>query len=141
MLYMFDTNVLSEHLKGNTRIVDRAAALGLEDAIAISNIAWFEIIRGRVSSLTTADAADQLLLAQSRLNRDLDGLDRFRIHDVSEAVARQFELLRTNKKIKKIGRNDLLIACIALANKAVLVTRNVKDFANVPGLTLQNWFE
>jgi tRNA(fMet)-specific endonuclease VapC len=43
------------------------------------------------------------------------------------------------KKLKKTGRGDLLIACITLAHGATLVTRNTKDFAHVPGLRLENW--
>ena len=47
--------------------------------------------------------------------------------------------MRKDKKAKKTDHNDLLIACIALAHDATLVTRNTKDYANVPGLTLENW--
>jgi predicted nucleic acid-binding protein len=38
-------------------------------------------------------------------------------------------------------RPDMLIACIALAQDALLVTRNTKDFNNVSGLKLANWAE
>jgi predicted nucleic acid-binding protein len=33
----------------------------------------------------------------------------------------------------------MLIACTALANDALLVTRNVKDYKDVPGLRIENW--
>jgi hypothetical protein len=36
-------------------------------------------------------------------------------------------------------RPDLLIACIALAQDALLVTRKTKDFKKVAGLKLANW--
>ena len=51
----------------------------------------------------------------------------------------QFEFLLQHKKLKKIGRGDLLIASIALAHRATLVTRNLKDFQLVPGLKVENW--
>jgi tRNA(fMet)-specific endonuclease VapC len=51
----------------------------------------------------------------------------------------QFDRLRQNKRLKKIGRGDLLIACIALAHRATLITRNQRDFRQVPGLQLDNW--
>jgi tRNA(fMet)-specific endonuclease VapC len=41
----------------------------------------------------------------------------------------------------KIGRADLLVASIALANRATLVTRNLRHFREVPGLSLENWVD
>jgi tRNA(fMet)-specific endonuclease VapC len=37
------------------------------------------------------------------------------------------------------GRFDRLIAAQALARNLVLVTNNVRDFADVPGLRIENW--
>ena len=45
------------------------------------------------------------------------------------------------KGLKKIGRGDLLIASIALAHKAVLVTRNLRDYRRIPNLQLANWVD
>src|SRR5437868_6619971 len=47
------------------------------------------------------------------------------------AAAAEFDRLRENKKLKKIGRADLLVAAITLANRATLVSRNLKDFSSV----------
>lgn len=38
-----------------------------------------------------------------------------------------------------IGANDLLIAAHARSLKAVLVTNNVREFARVKGLKVENW--
>lgn len=38
-----------------------------------------------------------------------------------------------------IGNNDLWIASLALANKLILVTNNVGEFEQVPGLRVENW--
>jgi len=43
------------------------------------------------------------------------------------------------KELRKIGRADLLIASIALAKNATLVTRNVGHFKLIPGLKTVNW--
>jgi len=40
-----------------------------------------------------------------------------------------------------IGPHDVLIAATALRHQSELVTRNVREFARVPGLRLQNWHE
>jgi tRNA(fMet)-specific endonuclease VapC len=54
-------------------------------------------------------------------------------------VAVEFEKLRQNTNLKKIGRGDLQIASIALAHRATLVTRILKDFQQIPGLQVENW--
>ena len=43
------------------------------------------------------------------------------------------------RKGKIIGGNDLFIASHALALSIPLVTNNVKEFARVPGLKVENW--
>ncbi len=40
-----------------------------------------------------------------------------------------------------IGTMDLLIASIAVAHKATLVTHNTKDFNRIKELSLQDWFK
>ena len=42
---------------------------------------------------------------------------------------------------KLIGDRDLMIAACALANQATLVTRNLRDFKRIPGLSLESWDE
>ena len=60
---------------------------------------------------------------------------------INEEAARHFEILRKRKKAGKTRRSDMLIACIALAKDALLVTRNTKDFDKVAGLRLSNWVD
>ena len=55
------------------------------------------------------------------------------------AAAAEFDKLRQNKKLKKIGRADLLIASIALAHGATIATRNLRHFWQVPRLQVEDW--
>ena len=80
------------------------------------------------------------------LERAQEGLDQaerdlrpFPVLPISDAVSDQFDQLLQVKGLKKIGRGDLLVAAIVLANRASLVTRNTKDFWLVPGLRVENW--
>ena len=65
-------------------------------------------------------------------------LKEFIILTVDAAASGEFDRLRQNKKLR-MGRSDLLIAAITLADRATLVTRNQKDFRKVPGLRIENW--
>ena len=40
-----------------------------------------------------------------------------------------------------IGERDLMIAATALAHRATLVSRNMREFQRVPGLRLESWSE
>ena len=55
------------------------------------------------------------------------------------AAASEFDKLRQFKNLKRIARADLLIASIALAQRATLITRNLRHSRQVPGLNLENW--
>jgi predicted nucleic acid-binding protein len=57
---------------------------------------------------------------------------------LDQPAADQFRRLQNRYRI---GRADLLIACITLAHHAILVTRNTKHFHVIPNLRLENWME
>jgi tRNA(fMet)-specific endonuclease VapC len=98
-----------------------------------------EVLQGRFASLFKAADGKELKRGQQRLDQAERDLRAFRVLSITDAVAAEFDRLRQVKRLKKIGRGDLLIAAIAMANRATLVTRNVKDFRTVPGLQIENW--
>ncbi len=57
---------------------------------------------------------------------------------IDEQVLGQAILLRRNFKLKT---PDAIIAATAIANGLTLITRNVKDFDNIPALALLNPWE
>jgi tRNA(fMet)-specific endonuclease VapC len=58
-----------------------------------------------------------------------------------EGAAGELDRLRGIKEARGIGHADLLIASIALARRAVLVTRNRRHFVRIPGLSVVNWVD
>jgi predicted nucleic acid-binding protein len=59
-----------------------------------------------------------------------------RVHPayVDDAAREHFGTLVSGKKTKKMRRADMPRASTALGNKALLVTRNTKDYKDVQGL-------
>jgi tRNA(fMet)-specific endonuclease VapC len=57
------------------------------------------------------------------------------------AAGTEFERLLTTKGLRRIGRADMLIAALTIANRATLVTRNIKDFGKVLRLQSVNWVD
>lgn len=55
----------------------------------------------------------------------------------SEAAIDRYEDLRKQKL--NLGKLDLRIAAIVLETGGTLVTRNVRDFSRVSGLTTEDW--
>ena len=136
-MILLDTDTLTLFNLANPRIRLRAAQE--TDQIAISVVTRIEVLLGRFEFLLKAADGEQLQRAQTRLLQSDRDLESLRIIPINPAAAAEFDKLRHDKKLKKIGRADLLIACVALAHRAKVVTRNLKHFQLVPGLTVENW--
>ena len=107
--------------------------------VATTIITRIEALRGRFDSVVKAADGALLLRAVQLLVQTENALQPLPILTIDSNAAAIFDRLRQDKKLKKVGHADLLIACIVLANSATLVTRNLKDFRQVPGLTCVNW--
>lgn len=61
--------------------------------------------------------------------------------DFDNAAASHYAQIRAELTTKGnlIGANDLIIAAIAKANNAILVTHNTGEFSRVQGLTIEDW--
>jgi tRNA(fMet)-specific endonuclease VapC len=140
-MILLDTDSLTLVEYRKPGITERITKAATDGQLAISIVTRIEKLRGRFEAVMKASSTDELITAQSRLAETEEFLRRFTVLIFDAAAMLHFDRLRANKKLKKIGRGDLLIACIALASGATLVTRNTKDFANIPGLKLENWAE
>jgi tRNA(fMet)-specific endonuclease VapC len=136
-MILLDTDTLSLLLAGNGSVLLRLRRS--EDELAISVITKVEILRGRYDFLLKASDGTQLQRAQRWLDQIEQELDGWNVVGVDGAAATEFDRLRQVKNLKRIGRADLLIASIALAQRATLVSRNLRHFRQISGLTLENW--
>jgi tRNA(fMet)-specific endonuclease VapC len=136
-MIVLDTDTLTLYIRNHPQVVQRVR--DAEDQIAITIIGRIEVLQGRFDTLLKAADGAELQRGQQRLDKAEHDLRPFRVLPVIAAAAAEFDRLRQNKKLKKIGRADLLIAAIVLAYGATLVSRNLKDFRQVPGLQVENW--
>jgi tRNA(fMet)-specific endonuclease VapC len=139
-MYLLDTDTLTHLYRGNSNVVRQLKAV--EDVeVGITIITKVEILRGRIDYLLKAETGANLLKAQELLFRTEELLSQLLIVPMSQTASLEFDRLLTVSKYRKIGRADLLIASITLANRAILVTRNQRHFKQIAGLPVENWVD
>ncbi|HZU37903.1 MAG TPA: PIN domain-containing protein [Gemmataceae bacterium] len=135
---ILDTDVLSLLFHNHPRVVTRYRQEN--DEIAVTIISRIQVLQGRFATLLKAADGAELLRAQQWLDIAVSNLIAIpTVLSIDAQGAVEFDQLLHHKKLKRIGRADLLIAAIALAHRATVVTRNLKDFRQVPGLRVENW--
>jgi tRNA(fMet)-specific endonuclease VapC len=135
-LFVLDTDMLSHLQRGHPRVAARCAARRPEE-LAITVISLEEQLSGWYNLMRQTKEPDDLVVAYQSLIDSVKFLARLTILPLTlPAIARfqQLVALRLN-----VGRMDLRIASIVLEHQGVCVTRNVRDFARVPGLVLEDW--
>jgi predicted nucleic acid-binding protein len=139
-MILFDTDTLTHFSYGNTNVRRKIEEVG-DEQLAIAVITRNEVLRGRADSLLKAANEEELRKAAERFRQAEELLSDFLVVDFNEDAIKHFGGLRKQKNLKKMGRADILIACIALANEALLVTRNTKDFKDITRLRIENWVD
>jgi tRNA(fMet)-specific endonuclease VapC len=136
-MHLLDTDTLTHVHAGHPRVVRRLRELDDPD-VGTTIITKIELLRGRFDFMLKAASGTDLLRAQQLLTQTEELLAQLWVVPLDEAAAVEFDRLRAARRLRKIGRADLLIASIAIAHRATLVTRNVRHFPQVPGLTVTN---
>ncbi len=131
-MHFLDTDTLTHAHLGHRKVASRIEQVG-EHNVGTTIVTAIEIIRGRHEFILKAADGAQLLRAQQLLNASDEMLIDIQIFRVDAEAAAEFDRLRQIKRLKKIGRADLLIGCITLAHGATLVTRNNDHFRRYPG--------
>lgn len=128
---MLDTDILSEFLRGNEKVVKNVDDYLMEFGfVSLSIITYYKILNG----LLYKDAKKQLKKFESFVT--LNNFLLLTLRSTKLAANIQAEL---RKKGREIGHADTLIAGIAIANKLQLVTNNTDHFKRIKGLQLANW--
>ena len=132
MRYMLDTNICIYAIKNRPTSVLAALRANESAGIGISSVSVAELCFGA---------------EKSGSRRNMEALQHFleplEIADFDTAAAQAYGRLRHSleRNGTPIGPLDIQIASHALALGVSLVTNNIREFARVPGLRLENWVD
>jgi len=130
--YLLDTNIVIYVIKRRPLEV-----LGLFNAnanrMAISVVTLAELLHGAEKS---AQPTSNLAVVE-------DFCSRLQVLSYTPKAAQHYGSIRASLEVmgQPIGVNDLHIAAHARSEGLVLVTNNIKEFAKVPALQLENWVQ
>jgi tRNA(fMet)-specific endonuclease VapC len=128
---MLDTDILSEFLRGNSKVVNKVNEhLKEHGFISLSIITYYEILNG----LYYKDARSQLAKFEEFIS--LNKVIPLTVRMAKTAAVIQADL---RKKGAEIGHTDTLIAGIAITSELQLVTNNTDHFKRIKGLNIANW--
>jgi tRNA(fMet)-specific endonuclease VapC len=135
-LWISDTDCLTLFQHGQRKLVERVARLPQEQ-VTTTIVTLEEQVRGRFNLVRRAETIEQLVNAYQRLQEAMVFFQRFQVLEFSLSAGTCYQSLKDQKL--RVGSRDLRIAAIALANDGIVVTRNQKDFSQVPGLKIEDW--
>jgi tRNA(fMet)-specific endonuclease VapC len=118
------------------RLLSRLA-LVVDEVIAVPVVATEETMRGWLSTLAKERQPRRQIAACRELADLFRFFARFPIVAFDNAAATALEGFGR----VRIGTSDKKIASTAIANNALLLTANRRDFEQVPGLRFENWMD
>jgi tRNA(fMet)-specific endonuclease VapC len=140
MLFLLDTDIvtilLAQSGPGYQPLRSRLDQ-HIADQIATTIDSFQEQVQGWMAFLNQARTPSRVLLAYSKLQALLRNYSQMTVLPFDQAAQSQFIALKAQGI--RLGTMDLRIGSIALANRGVLITRNLRDFRNIPGLVVEDW--
>ncbi len=130
-MYVLDTNTLVYFFRGEGRVAARLFEASPSE-IAVPAVVVYELETGIAKSTDPAKRRGQL----DRLLQVVALLPFGGVEAKAAAALRA----RLEQQGAPIGPMDSLIAGTALAHRAVLVTRNQREFGRVEGLVVEDWY-
>jgi tRNA(fMet)-specific endonuclease VapC len=108
-----------------------------DDELAASVVSVEEQMRGWLAVLAKARDVRKQIGPYERLSGMIEFFAGWEILPWDAPAADEFERLRRQRV--RIGSQDLKIASIAISRGALLLSANLRDFRQVPGLRVESW--
>lgn len=140
MAVLLDTDHLSvlqwEEQPACDRLLARLDQLPPDD-IATSIVCFQEQVQGWLAYLKKARKPAQIVRAYTRLESIWRSFLKMNVLSFSDEAQARFEELR--RQCPRLQTMDLRIASIALTSQSTLLSRNLRDFRQVPDLLVEDW--
>jgi tRNA(fMet)-specific endonuclease VapC len=135
----FDTDILTELFAGNAALLARFDAIDA-DKRGIPVVVAAEIARGWLAAIRQAEAGKGRMSLDYAFGRYQQSLEKLRPHTILPYTAAAHALVEHWQHSKiRVGTNDMRIAAICIDSGATLITRNARDYTQLPGLTFDVW--
>ena len=98
-----------------------------------------EVLRGRLLAIRQAEAGKgpiTVARAYELLELSVNDFQRLTVVSYTDGADRRFQDFR--RRIR-VSTHDLRIAAICMDHSATLVSRNRRDFEQIPGLSVEFW--
>ncbi|MBW1787239.1 MAG: type II toxin-antitoxin system VapC family toxin [Deltaproteobacteria bacterium] len=131
MIYLLDTNIVSYWMRGDEEIIGKIRRRKPSE-LSLSTITLAEIYYGIEKSPIKKK---ERRIKIERIHSQLE------VYPFEETAAQKYAVIRTRleKQGAVISERDLQIASIAMANKLIVVTHNVKEFSRIVHLKWEDW--
>ena len=138
VFYVLDTDHLSLYQRSHPQVCDRIRAARQSGIILTTTVVTVEEqYAGRLAQIRKSQTPEALIAAYDRLKASFSLFSQLEILEYNRAADDHFRQVRSKRV--RIGTQDLRIASIAIAHSGIVLTRNRKDFEQVPGLTIEDW--
>lgn len=98
-----------------------------------------EVVQGWTAEINRRTAGKEQVSAYEQFLIALKSLEGVVLLPFDSEAAEIFHAFPAS--LRRIGTMDLKIAAIACSHGALLLSRNLRDFTQVPGLTVENWLD
>jgi tRNA(fMet)-specific endonuclease VapC len=138
-LYILDTDHVSLWLEDHPKV--RRKAANFEADLAITIVTVQELFNGWVGRLNAPSQANHQVRLYGKLSRIVAYLQEVKVLGLDDDADLCFRQMLTEYPHLRKNRiqKDMRIAAIALSRDAVVITRNRRDFEQVPGLRIEDW--
>ncbi len=135
--YILDTDHVSFILRNHSQVITNAA----KHEISVTIVTVQELFNGWNGKINDPSLRHNLPALYSKLFTTVKYLQTIEVLDFTlEADTCLKQLLNDYPPLRKNRlQKDMRIAAIALSIGATFVTRNQKDFGQVPGLSIEDW--